>query len=100
MDGVLIDSEPLWREVEREVFGRVGITMSKSELGPPMGCLAVEDPPAGVRSAKAAGMTCVALPAEPSVAGSFHGAGLVLASLEELDGRVWSATGTEPLRRR
>ncbi|TFG93672.1 MAG: hexitol phosphatase HxpB [Syntrophobacterales bacterium] len=29
MDGVLIDSEPLWRRAEKEVFGRVGITLTK-----------------------------------------------------------------------
>ena len=29
MDGVLIDSEPLWRRAEREVFGSVGIDLTK-----------------------------------------------------------------------
>ncbi|MDD5724061.1 MAG: hexitol phosphatase HxpB [Syntrophales bacterium] len=29
MDGVLIDSEPLWRRAEKEVFGRVGIALTK-----------------------------------------------------------------------
>lgn len=29
MDGVLIDSEPLWRRAEKEVFARVGITLTK-----------------------------------------------------------------------
>ncbi len=28
MDGVLIDSEPLWREVEIEVFAQVGLTLT------------------------------------------------------------------------
>ncbi len=28
MDGVLIDSEPLWRRAEQEVFGNVGITLT------------------------------------------------------------------------
>jgi len=29
MDGVLIDSEPLWRRAEKEVFGGVGIALTK-----------------------------------------------------------------------
>ena len=29
MDGVLIDSEPLWRRAEQEVFGKVGIALTK-----------------------------------------------------------------------
>jgi sugar-phosphatase len=29
MDGVLIDSEPLWRRAEREVFGNVGLPLTK-----------------------------------------------------------------------
>ncbi|MDO9515792.1 MAG: hexitol phosphatase HxpB [Syntrophales bacterium] len=29
MDGVLIDSEPLWRRAEEEVFGSVGIALTK-----------------------------------------------------------------------
>jgi len=29
MDGVLIDSEPLWRRAEREVFGNVGLALTK-----------------------------------------------------------------------
>jgi len=29
MDGVLIDSEPLWRRAEREVFGSVGVDLTK-----------------------------------------------------------------------
>jgi HAD superfamily hydrolase (TIGR01509 family) len=28
MDGILIDSEPLWREAEKRVFARVGITLT------------------------------------------------------------------------
>ena len=27
MDGLLIDSEPLWREAEIEVFGTVGVSL-------------------------------------------------------------------------
>ena len=32
MDGVLIDSEPIWREVERKVFARVGITPTEEDF--------------------------------------------------------------------
>ncbi len=37
MDGVLIDSEPLWREVEREVFGDLGIEVTDADLDQTMG---------------------------------------------------------------
>ncbi len=57
----------------------------------PARCLAVEDSPAGVLAAKAAGMTCVAVP-DPLLTGDprYHRADLVLPSLTEL---------TEPLLR-
>ncbi len=52
----------------------------------PARCLAVEDAPAGVVSAKAAGMTCLAVP-DPLLAGDprYRRADLVLPSLTELD---------------
>ena len=52
----------------------------------PARCLAVEDSPAGVVAAKAAGMTCVAVP-DPLLAGDprYRRADLVLPSLTELD---------------
>ena len=28
MDGLLIDSEPIWREAEKEIFAEVGITLT------------------------------------------------------------------------
>jgi sugar-phosphatase len=66
------------------------------ELGVrPERCLAIEDSINGVRSAKAAGMVCVAVPA-PDNDASFDDADLVLGSLEELDDGIWAATGTEP----
>ena len=61
----------------------------------PERCLAVEDSVNGVRSAKAAGMVCIAVPAA-SADDRFGGADLVLASLEELDDRIWASTGAVP----
>ncbi len=58
-------------------------------------CLAVEDSVNGVRSAKAAGMLCVAIPVS-GVTEGFEGADLVLGSIEELDDRIWAAMGTVP----
>ncbi|HEX6580699.1 MAG TPA: hexitol phosphatase HxpB [Actinomycetota bacterium] len=37
MDGVLVDSEPMWRAVEREVFAGVGIALTDEDLYPTMG---------------------------------------------------------------
>lgn len=37
MDGVLVDSEPIWRAVEREVFARVGIEVTDEDLFETMG---------------------------------------------------------------
>ena len=61
----------------------------------PARCLAVEDSPAGVVAAKAAGMTCVAVP-DPLLAGDprYRRADLVLASLAELDDRALRAITT------
>jgi mannitol-1-/sugar-/sorbitol-6-/2-deoxyglucose-6-phosphatase len=67
------------------------------ELGvPPERCLAVEDSINGVRSAKAAGMVCVAVPVS-GVTDGFEGADLVLGSVGELDDRIWEGTGTVPV---
>jgi mannitol-1-/sugar-/sorbitol-6-/2-deoxyglucose-6-phosphatase len=32
MDGVLIDTEPVWRRVEQEVFARVGVHLTEAQL--------------------------------------------------------------------
>jgi mannitol-1-/sugar-/sorbitol-6-/2-deoxyglucose-6-phosphatase len=32
MDGVLIDTEPVWRQVERDVFARVGVVLTDDQL--------------------------------------------------------------------
>jgi mannitol-1-/sugar-/sorbitol-6-/2-deoxyglucose-6-phosphatase len=37
MDGVLIDSEPIWRRVEKNVFGKVGVALSDDDLVETMG---------------------------------------------------------------
>jgi beta-phosphoglucomutase-like phosphatase (HAD superfamily) len=37
MDGVLVDSEPIWRAVEREVFAGVGIDVTDEDLFETMG---------------------------------------------------------------
>jgi beta-phosphoglucomutase-like phosphatase (HAD superfamily) len=66
------------------------------ELGAPAErCLAVEDSVNGVRSAKAAGMVCVAIPVS-GVTDGFEEADLVLGSIAEFDERVWTGTGTAP----
>ena len=59
-------------------------------------CLAVEDSVNGVRSAKAAGMVCVAIPVS-GVTDGFEGADLVIGSIQEFDERIWAATGTVPV---
>ena len=61
----------------------------------PERCLAVEDSINGVRSAKDAGMFCVAVPVS-GVTDGFEGADLVLDSIEEFDDRIWAGTGTVP----
>ena len=58
-------------------------------------CLAVEDSINGVRSAKDAGMVCVAVPVS-GVTDGFEGADLVLGSIGEFDDRIWAGTGTVP----
>jgi sugar-phosphatase len=68
--------------------GRLGVA--------PERCLAVEDSINGVRSAKAAGMVCVAVTAVGVDHERFAEANLVLGSIEELDDRVWTGTGTTP----
>ena len=55
-------------------------------------CVAIEDSPNGVRSAKAAGMRCIALPAPGEVdPEDVAEADVVLRSLTELDEEVWAS---------
>jgi HAD superfamily hydrolase (TIGR01509 family) len=63
---------------------------------PPERCLAIEDSLAGIRSAKAAGMVCIAVPELSAEEATGAGADLVLGSLEEADDRIWETTGTVP----
>ena len=37
MDGILLDSEPIWREVEREIFAGLGIDVTDDDLRETMG---------------------------------------------------------------
>lgn len=37
MDGVLVDSEPFWREVERRVFAGLGLTLTDDDMRATMG---------------------------------------------------------------
>lgn len=48
---------------------------------PPHACIAIEDSPVGVRSAKAAGLTCVAVPTAWTREGDFSTADVTLLSL-------------------
>jgi HAD superfamily hydrolase (TIGR01509 family) len=42
MDGVLIDTEPVWRDVEIEVFGSLGVHLTEAECRQTMGMRVVE----------------------------------------------------------
>jgi HAD superfamily hydrolase (TIGR01509 family) len=58
-----------------------------SMLGaPPDECMAVEDSPTGVAAAKAAGLTCVAIPSPATAEANLSAADVRLDSLERLDG--------------
>jgi HAD superfamily hydrolase (TIGR01509 family) len=55
-------------------------------------CLAIEDSPNGIRAARAAGMTCVAILTPHASAQELHEADLILDSLVELNSR-WDEVG-------
>ena len=42
LDGLLIDSEPLWRQAEIEVFGRLGLRLTEQDVRQTMG-LRIDD---------------------------------------------------------
>lgn len=79
---------------ELELLGKphpgVYLTTARKLDLPPAECLAFEDSPAGLDSAKQAGMACIAIP-DRSVATSSHfaRADLVLPSLAKLDESAW-----------
>jgi HAD superfamily hydrolase (TIGR01509 family) len=63
----------------------------------PGACVAVEDSHNGIRSAKAAGMRCIAIPNPSFPPGeAVAEADLVLGSLDELTERVWAAVARPP----
>ncbi len=97
--GGLADRFEVVLSAEDEELGKPDPAVYRSaarELGvSPERCLAIEDSVNGVRSAKAAGMVCVAIPVS-GVTDGFEEADLVLGSIEEFDERVWASTRTVP----
>jgi beta-phosphoglucomutase-like phosphatase (HAD superfamily) len=123
MDGVLIDSEPVWEEVRRGFVAEHGgrwlpdtqdrmMGMSTGEwsayiatdlylaavqrLGhAPGNCAAIEDSSNGLRSAAAAGLTVIAVPHPkyPPAPDALASARLVLSSLAELTPDAVAALG-------
>ncbi len=97
--GGLVDRFDVVLSAEDEARGKPDPAVYLSaarELGvPPERCLAVEDSINGVRSAKAAGMVCVAVPVS-GVTEGFEGADLVLGSIQEFGDEIWASTGTVP----
>lgn len=63
----------------------VYLSTAKSLGIAPKECLVFEDSPSGIKSAKAAGMICVAVPEPGRDLSPFHGADFVIPSLEEFD---------------
>lgn len=86
---------------EEEALGKpdpaVYLSTARKLEVPPERCLAVEDSISGVRSAKAAGMVCVAVPDPAIDIRELARADLVLGSLSEVDERIWETTGTTPV---
>jgi mannitol-1-/sugar-/sorbitol-6-/2-deoxyglucose-6-phosphatase len=95
----LIDRFDVVVSAEDEEHGKphpaVYLSAARALAVPPERCVAVEDSLNGVRSAKAAGMRCIAVPAEEQVA-RFAEADLVLGSIAELDDGIWSNLGVMP----
>ena len=91
----ITDRFELTHSAELELLGKphpgVYLTTARRLDLPPAACVAFEDSPAGLESAKEAGMACIAIP-DHSVAGKsqFARADIVLSSLAELDETSWS----------
>ena len=64
---------------------------------PPSECLAVEDSPTGVAAAKAAGLTCAAIPSPATTDADLSAADIRLGSLERFDGDFMSRLFGFPL---
>jgi mannitol-1-/sugar-/sorbitol-6-/2-deoxyglucose-6-phosphatase len=98
--GGLSDRFEVVHSAEEEERGKpdpaVYLTTARKLGIAPERCLAVEDSVSGVRSAKAAGMVCVAIPEDRSD-GRFGEADAALDSIRELDERVWALTKTTPV---
>ena len=86
------------RSAQDEAFGKphpAVFLSAAADLGAaPRSCLVLEDAPAGVIAAKAARMSCIAVPvpeerAKPAIAL----ADAVLSTLEQLDESVWAEVG-------
>ena len=84
---------------EHEAAGKpdpaVFLTAARTLGVAPARCVVFEDAPAGVRAAKAAGMSCVAVPERPHDP-VFGEADVVLGSLEDLDDAVWARLEGSP----
>jgi HAD superfamily hydrolase (TIGR01509 family) len=97
--GGLVDMFEVVLSAEDEEQGKpdpaVYLSAARALRVAPERCLAVEDSVNGVRSAKEAGMVCVAIPVS-GVTDGFEQADLVLGSIAEFDERVWKGTGTAP----
>ena len=92
----LASSFPVIHSAEEEAYGKphpaVYLSAAAKLDTPPDRCLAWEDAPAGVLAAKAARMTCVAVPEEAERhLPAFAIADAVLGSLEEADDLLWEA---------
>ena len=91
----IADRFELTHSAELELLGKphpgVYLTTARRLDLPPAACVAFEDSPAGLESAKEAGMACIAIP-DHSVTGNSHfeRADLVLSSLSELDQETWT----------
>jgi len=91
----IADRFELTHSAELELLGKphpgVYLTTARKLDLAPAACVAFEDSPAGLESAKEAGMACIAIPDRSVVdAPHFARADLVLSSLAELDPATWA----------